>query len=705
MSDLEFLFNPQEIAVVGASASPQKIGYSILNNLILSGYPGKIHPINPKEKEILGLPCHSSVGKVKGKIDLAVISVPASLCIQVARECGEAGVKGAIVITAGFKEVGGEGLKLERELQAVGKKYNMRLVGPNCVGLMDTHTPINASFAVGFPEKGTISFISQSGAMLVAILDWSFQAGLGFSRFVSLGNKADLSEIDFIESCTADPNTKVILVYAEDVTDGEKFVRVCSEAGRIKPIVILKSGTSTAGAQAASSHTGALAGSNRAYDTAFRQSGVLRAENMSELFDLGRAFSTQPLPGGNRVAIITNSGGPAIIATDAIEKSGLRMARFNKPTIDQLHDNLPAESNIYNPIDVLGDARVDRFRFALQMAFEDENVDSVMVILSPTAVAEPEETAKTIMEFKDKYPHKPVFAVYMGGKTLVESKGILLAGSVPTFTFPESAVRALEGMVRYAEFRRTQDEAPSTLLLPPQVDKNTVKATFYDVIKDRRVLLLAHESSRVLDAYGIPVNCTYLTTTADEACRISQEIGFPVVLKVSSPRIAHKSDVGGVEIGLHNRREVEGAYKRIMERVSRYMPDAPIYGIEVQKMVDDGVELIIGMSRDIQFGPMIAFGLGGIYVNLLEDVSFRLAAALNNRKTIEEMIAETKAYTLLKGYRGQKPADMEAVIDAVYRTAQLVQDFDEITEMDINPLRVYNCGATGLDVKITISLD
>ena len=381
------------------------------------------------------------------------------------------------------------------------------------------------------------------------------------------------------------------------MTDGEKFVRVCTEAGKVKPIVILKSGTSTAGAQAASSHTGALAGSNRAYDTAFQQSGVLRAHNMSELFDLGRSFSTQPLPGGDRVAIITNSGGPAIIATDAIEKGGLKMARFDKATIDELHKNLPAESNIYNPIDVLGDARVDRFRLALKMAYEDENVDSVMVILSPTAVAEPEETAKAVKEFKDNYPDKPVFAVYMGGKTLIEGKDILMKADVPTFTFPESAVTALEGMVRYANFKKEREAAP--LLPPPEVDSTVVKATFYDVLKDRRVLLLAHESTRVLDAYGIPVNRTYLTTSPEEACEISQKIGFPVVLKVSSPRIAHKTDVGGVEIGLHNRREVERAYNRIMERVTRYIPDAPIYGIEVQKMVDDGVEAVSYTHLDV----------------------------------------------------------------------------------------------------------
>ncbi len=702
MDELNFLFNPEQVAVIGASASPEKIGYVIVENMIKSGYGQKIYPINPTAEEILGLPCFKNIASVESMVELAVIAVPAQLCPRVLRECGQAGVKGAIIITAGFKEVGGEGLKLERELQEIGQHYNMRLVGPNCVGLMDTHAPLNASFAAGFPEKGNISFISQSGAMVISILDWSFQAGLGFSRFISLGNKADLSEIDFIESCTADPQTKVILVYAEDITDGEKFVRVCTEASKSKPIVILKSGTSTAGAQAASSHTGALAGSNEAYDTAFRQSGVLRADNIRALFDLARAFSTQPLPRGNRVAVITNSGGPAIIATDSIERAGLKMARLGKDTLEQLRENLPAESNIYNPIDVLGDARVDRFRFALEKAFADEGVDNVIVILSPTAVAEPENTAHSVMEVSKKYPHKPVFAVYMGGKTLARGKELLVESSIPTFTFPESAVTALQGMVRYANFTRAG--ALETPLPPPLVNRDIVKATFYDVLKDRRVLLLSHESSKVMAAYGIPVNHTYLATSPEEACQISRKIGFPVVLKVSSPRIAHKTDVGGVELGLHNQHEVENAYHRIMERVNRYLPDAPIYGIEVQKLVDDGIEVIIGMSRDIQFGPMIAFGLGGIYVNLLKDISFRLASALDNRRAIEEMIAETKAFTLLKGYRGQKPADLEALIDAIYRTSRLVLDFQEITELDINPLRVYSKQAVSVDVKMTIDL-
>ncbi len=700
MKNLDFLFTPKQIAVIGASKSPQKIGYAIIDNIIKSGYQGKVYPVNPKEKEIAGLKCYPAIGEIPEKVDLAVLSVPAHVTLKAAQECGEAGVKGLIVITAGFKEVGGEGLKKEKELLNVCRRYNMRMIGPNCVGLMDTHTPLNASFARGFPEKGSISFISQSGAMLLSILDWSFSRGLGYSRFISLGNKADLNEIDFIESCAKDPNTKVILCYIEDVTDGDRFVKVCAEACKLKPIIILKSGTSAAGAQAASSHTGALAGSNRAYDTAFHQSGVLRVSDMNDLFDLASAFATQPLPAGDRVAIVTNAGGAAIVATDTVEKYGLQMARFSKETIDKLRENLPAESNIYNPVDILGDAREERYRFALEQVLQDENVDNVLVLLCPTAVIEPEKTAKTIIEMKNAYPQKPIFAVYMGGQALAGGRNILIQEAVPTFTFPEPAVRAVQGLVRYANFKKHRTTAKPVQL--KGLDQNAVKATFYDALKDRRLALLGYEASRVMEAYGIPISKIELATTAAEAQAISEKMGYPVVLKISSPRIAHKTDVGGVEIGLHDSKAVAKAFERIMDRVKHHLPDAPIYGVEVQKMVDEGVEVIIGISRDVQFGHLVVFGLGGIYVNLFEDVSFRLASALTTREAVLEMISETKAYSLLKGYRGKKPADMDALIDAILRTARLARDFKEITEMDINPLRVHHRGATALDVKITI---
>ncbi len=700
MSSLEFLFNPEQIAVIGASKSKQKIGHAILDNIINSGFEGEIYPINPKEEEITGLKAYSSIMDLKTPVDLAVISVPARHTATVAEECGRAGVKGLIVVTAGFKEVGKEGLKQEQELVSICKRYGMRMLGPNCVGLMDTHTPVNASFARGFPNRGNISFISQSGAMLVSILDWSFEMGMGFSRFISAGNKADLSEIDLIQSCADDPQTSVILCYMEDVTDGERFVEVCTEASRKKPIIILKSGTSSAGAQAASSHTGALAGSDRAYDAAFRQSGVLRAENMNDLFDMARAFASQPLPANSRTAIVTNAGGPAIIATDAVEKYGLKMARFTKETIDQLRENLPHEANIYNPVDILGDARNERYRFALEAVLKDENVDSALVLLCSAAVTEPEETARTIVELNRKHVRKPVMAVYMGGKTLAGGRNHLIDNSIPTFTFPEPSINSLQGMIQYNKYLNEPGPAESEELTG--IDRDSVRRTLDNVFADRRVVLLGHEASDVMSAYGIQVSKTYLASSEEEAVEIGEKLGFPVALKISSPRIAHKTDVGGVAIGLHTEKEVKKAYQKILDNVHYYLPDAPVYGIEVQDMVDEGVEVIVGMSRDVQFGPLVVFGLGGIYVNLLEDVSFRLASALITREEVKNMISETRAYNLLKGYRGKKPADIEALTDTILRTARLVSDFKEITEMDINPVRVHNKGATALDVKITV---
>ncbi len=700
MSNLQFFFNPKQVAVIGASRSPEKIGYAILDNIIKCGFKGDIYPVNPKENELLGFKCYSSVKEIGSPVDLAVITVPAAYTLNVAEDCGKAGVKGLVVITAGFKEVGTEGMKLEQDLINICKKYNMRMVGPNCVGVMDTHGPLNASFANGFPNQGTISLIAQSGAMLVSILDWSFDMGMGFSRFISLGNKADLNEIDFIESCANDPQTSVILCYVEDIADGDRFIEVCSEASRKKPVVILKSGTSSAGAQAASSHTGALAGSNKAYNAAFRQSGVLRADSINELFDLARAFSTQPLPKSSKVAIVTNAGGPAIVTTDAIEKYGLDMSRFNKDTIDYLRDILPKEANIYNPVDIIGDARSDRYRLSIESVLADENVDSALIILCPAAVTEPEKTAEAIIKLKNKYSSKPVMAIYMGGKTLKEGKQILTENDVPTFTFPEPAVQSLSGLVRYTDI--INSKKPSSSVNLGSVDNTTVRKIIDEVIADKRVVLLGHESSAIMNAYGIPVSNIYLAKNEDEACDISKDIGFPVVLKISSPRIAHKTDVGGVEIGLHNENEVRKAFRRIMDNVAYYLPGAPVYGVEVQNMVDDGIEVIIGMSRDIQFGPLMVFGLGGIYVNLMEDVSFRLASALTNPEEVKEMITETKAFTLLKGYRGKKPSDINALIDSILRTSRLVTDFCEITEMDINPVRVHNQGATALDVKITI---
>ncbi|SFR08341.1 acetate--CoA ligase alpha subunit [Desulfoscipio geothermicus] len=700
MNDLTSMVRPESVAVVGATPKPGKIGHTIFNNVINSGYQGKIFPINPKEKEIAGLQAYPAVSEVPEQVDMAVIAVPAARVLDVAEDCGRAGVKSLAVITAGFKEVGSEGLELEKRLVQTCKNYGMRMLGPNVVGLIDTHTPINASFSATFPKKGEIAFLSQSGAMLVAILDWSIAVGLGFSKVVSLGNKADLSEIDFIEEAANDPNTKVILCYIEDIVDGPRFLDVASRAARKKPVIVIKSGTSQAGAQAASSHTGALAGSDLAYDVAFRQCGIIRAKSMTELFDLAVAFAKAPVPKGNRVAIVTNSGGPGIIATDNVEAMGLTMARFEKETIDELRENLPAESNIYNPVDVLGDAKADRYRFALQKVCADPNVDSVVVLMCPVGVTQPIETTEAILEMREAFPDKPIFGAYMGGETLAGGANMLAKAGVPCFTFPEPAIASISGLVHYNEVLRTPEEDSAADL--PNIDRKGVKAIFYDVLKDNRLVLLGSETAEIAKCYGIPAAPVALATSPDEAVEEAEKMGFPVVLKVASPKIMHKTDVGGVKIGLQTAEEVRQAYIEIMDNVHGYMPQAVIYGIEVQKMMPKGTELIIGMTRDVQFGPLIAFGLGGIYVNLLKDVSFRLARGLTARE-IENMLRETKAYTLLRGYRGEKPRDMAALVDVIRRVAALVNDFPEIAEMDINPVFAYEDGLSALDIKITIS--
>ncbi len=701
MADLTPLFNVRSVAIIGASNKPGKIGNVIVKNVIDSGFAGRIFPINPKETVIEGLTCYSSVSQAPDKIDLAVVCVPAKFCPDVMDECGKTGTKYAVVITAGFKEVGPEGLELEKKLLFICKKYGIHMVGPNCVGIMDTHIPLSTSFAAGFPLKGDIAFISQSGAMLVSIMDWSRSIGLGFSRVISLGNKADLNEADFIAALADDPLTKVILCYIEDVHNGRYFLDVASQAAKKKPVIVLKSGTSQAGAQAASSHTGALAGSDLAYETAFTHAGILRAHTMTELFDLATCFSYQPLPKGDRVAVVTNAGGPGIVASDAIENAGLTMARFEKDTLDALRANLPAVANIYNPVDVIGDAGADRYAFALEAVIKDPHVDSAVVLVCPTTVTDPVSIALKIIELHEKYPDKPLLTAYMGGVALAEGVKILNQAKIPVFTFPESAIQSIAGMVNYV--RRADTPVGGEEIIIDDINPNKVKAVFYDVIRDRRSVLLGSEAAAVAEAYGISTAPVRLAISPDEAVALAESTGYPVVLKVASPKIMHKTDVGGVKIGLSSAEEVRNGFIEIMENVQRYLPDVVPYGIEVSKMMPKGIELIVGMTRDMQFGPLIAFGLGGIYVNLLKDVSFRLAKGITHTE-IAAMIEETKASTLLRGYRGDKPADMMGIIDMVARAAKLILDFEEISELDINPVFAYPDGYSALDIKITIKL-
>ncbi|MBE3599490.1 MAG: acetate--CoA ligase family protein [Limnochordaceae bacterium] len=698
--DLTRLYRPRAVAVVGASANPAKLGHQILRNIIDSGYTGQLYAVNPKETEILGRPCYPTI-EAAPPVDLALIVVPAQAAVAVAEECGRHGVAHLVVITAGFKETGPEGARREAQLVEICRRYGMGLVGPNCLGVIDTHTPLNATFASARPLPGSIAFISQSGALGSAILDWSQQQAIGFSKFISLGNKAGLTEVDLILDAAADPETRVVAAYLEDVKDGARFLQAVGEASRRCPVLILKSGTSEAGGRAASSHTGALAGNDRAYEAAFAQTGVLRVQTLTELFALATAFANQPLPKGNRVAIVTNAGGPGIIATDAVERAGLAIARFTPETIKGLREKLPAECAVFDPVDVVGDAPPERYRIALDLVLQDPGVDAVVVLLTPQVPTRPPEVARHIVESRTLAPDKPVLVSMIGGQLVQEATEYLAAHQVPSFTFPEEAVTALAGMYRYARRRQRDGRAQAT-----DVDRlrpDEVRSVFRAVRSEHRRVLLGPEAARVVAAYGVQVAPSELARTPDEAASIAERLGFPVALKIASPEIVHKSDVGGVRLKIGSADEVREAFVAIQQNVAALMPDHHFYGIEVSRMMPSGQELIVGMVRDHQFGPLLAFGMGGIYVNLLKDVSFRLAGALS-RADVEEMIQETKVYQLLRGYRGSRPADVPALQEVLARVARLCLDFPEIAELDINPLFAYEAGkgVVAVDVKITL---
>jgi acetyltransferase len=698
---LEYFFNPQSVAVIGASRNPVKVGYSILSNIIDSGYCGKIYPVNPKAEEVLGYKCYSSVLEIDDDLDLAIIALPARFVNQTIKECAEKNLKSAIVISAGFKEIGIEGARLERELIALCKKYNIDLLGPNCLGMITTFTPINASFASKMPLRGPVGFISQSGALCTGILDWSLEENIGFSRFISLGNKAGLDETDFIMALAEDIETKVILCYVEGIKNGENFLKNVNKATREKPVVIIKSGVSAAGARAASSHTGTLAGLDQAYETAFKQVGVIRAAQMEELFDLAEAFSKTSLPKGNRVAIITNAGGPGIIATDAADKYGLKLAAFSHEMIDKLSEGLPTEAGKHNPIDVLGDARADRFKFTLEIAAQDDNIDCIIVLLTVQAMTEIETTAEVIANIKQQ-SNKPIITSFIGGIDARKGDNKLRAAGIANFPFPERAVAVMSQLAKYSAYLKEEErELPEPF---SDINRSKVAEIFRNVRDDGRKTLLGYEAIAVANAYSISTPPTELARSAFEAVEIAHRIsnGGSVVLKIASPQIIHKTDIGAVRLGLRSDKEITDAYNQIIENSVRYMPHAKIYGVEVQKMNPKGRELIIGMSRDLTFGPMVMFGLGGIFVEVLKDVTFRLAPM--SLKDVQEMIYETKAAgTLLRGVRGEPPADINSIIDMILRVSQLVTEFPEILEMDINPLFAYNEGegASALDVKIS----
>ncbi len=697
---IDQFFNPQSVAVIGASRDPEKLGYAVVRNLIESGFARErpVYPVNPKADEILGLKAYPSVRDIPDPVDLAVIVIPYRFVSQALRECGEKGVPAVVIITAGFREAGHEGLLREREIVEIARQYKMRVIGPNCLGVIDTYTPLNASFAAGTPPKGPINFTSQSGALGTAVLDWALGGKMGFSKFVSLGNKADVSEIDLLQAWADDPNANVILAYIEGVPEGQRFIEVARQTAKRKPIVAVKSGVTQAGSRAVSSHTGSLAGSEQAYAAAFKQAGIIRANTMEEMFDYALAFAYQPLLKGDRIAIITNAGGPGILATDAIERCGLQLARLEVETIKALESYLPDAASAANPVDVLGDSTADRYQFALETVSRDPNVDGILVILTPQAMTDIPGTAQAVADLSDRVDI-PVIACFMGEKEVNKGIDILTRRGVPNYPFPERAVSAFRAM---AEYRRIKAQ-PLPNFEHIEADTAAVAAVFEKARAEGRVTIGDFEAREILRAYGLRIPETRLATTPDEAVQIAAEIGYPVVLKIASPDILHKTDVGGVRVGLRSAQEVRDAFELMVYRAGRYVPGARIWGCTVQEMTPPGLEVLVGMNRDPQFGPLVTFALGGIYVEILKDATFRIAPF--SRAEAEQMLEEIRARALLDGVRGRPPMDKAAIVDALLRIGQLVQDFPEIVELDINPLMVFEQGqgAVAIDMRLVLS--
>jgi acetate---CoA ligase (ADP-forming) len=697
--NLDALFAPKSIAVIGASNREGSVGRAVFTNILLNDYAGTVYPVNPKVRSISGVRAYSSIADLPESVDLAVVVVPAAVVPSVTEQCGEKGVKGLIVISAGFREVGEDGADLERRVFAIAQKYSMRLVGPNCLGTINTDplVRLNASFASQMPMKGSIAFASQSGALGEAVIDYATGENIGFSKFISVGNKTDVNENDVLEYLRTDPQTKVILLYIEDIVDGRKFVDTVTRVTQEKPIIAVKAGVSPEGAKAASSHTGALAGSDEAYNAILRQSGVIRVESIIDLFDYARAFAKQPPPRGNRVAIITNGGGPGIMATDASVRYGLQISQFSEATKSKLRAGLPKEASVNNPIDLIGDAQADRYEFALQ-ALQDESVDCSLVLLTPQAMVDLKKVAETIAAVGPR-SGKTILTSILGLTDITPAVEVLESSNIPHYIFPESAVRALAAMYEYQRWV----ERPRTQMRHFDIDIKKAQEIISNAKRMGLTNLPQDDALRILGVYGFPVIKTESAASKEEAVVVAKRIGFPVAMKIVSPDVIHKIDVGGVKLDLNNEEDVSQAYEEIQKNVKSHLPKARIEGVLVQEYLRGGTETIVGIHRDPKFGPLLMFGLGGIYVEAYRDVSFRLAPI--RELSAINMISEIRGSKILQGFRGQPPADSSAISDCIQRLSQLSVELPDVIDLDVNPLVALDHGCRALDARIIITSD
>jgi len=701
--NLDKIFNPRNIAVIGASDEEGSVGCTLMKNLTELGYEGKVYPVNIRKTEILGFNVYQTVEQLPETVDLAIIATPAKTVPDIVEQCGKAGIKGIIIISAGFKEVGPEGKALEDRILEIKKRYNLRIIGPNCLGIIRPSIHLNATFTSKMPKPGSVAFISQSGALGAAILDWAIHENIGFSNFVSVGSMIDVDFGDLIDYFGTDPETRSILMYIEGITDAREFVSATRHFARTKPIIVVKAGKFSESARAASSHTGALTGEDMVYDAAFKRAGIVRVDEIADLFNCAEVLGMQPLPKGPNLAIITNAGGPGVMATDALIARGGKLAELSRKTMETLNNILPHYWSRGNPVDILGDAKADRYKAVVKACLNDGNVDGLLIIYSPQAVADPAEIAKSIVELcKSRgYRSKTILTSFMGYGEVEEANRIFNENNIPTYSTPEQAVKTYMYMYQYKRNLELLYETPEELPVDVVPPKRPLMVIIRNAAMENREMLTEAEAKKLLEYYNIPVVKTLVAKTVDEAAILASQIGYPVVLKILSPQIVHKTDAGGVVLDITCEAELREAFDRIMQRAKEYNPDAEILGVTVQPMIKkQGYEVIIGAKTDPIFGPVMLFGMGGIGVELFRDIAIGLPPL--NQTLARRIMEETKVYQLLKGYRNVPPADIRLLEEMMVRFSQMLVDFPQLKEVDINPLFINEKEAFALDARVVI---
>ncbi|MCI0495140.1 bifunctional acetate--CoA ligase family protein/GNAT family N-acetyltransferase [candidate division KSB1 bacterium] len=702
MNKLDRIFKPQRIALIGVTPNPKSVGGKVLSNLVGGGFRGVVYPVNPTSEAVLGIPCYPDVKSLPKTPDLAMICTPAEQVPEMIRQCGEAGILGIIILSAGFREIGEPGKILEQQVMTEAHRFEgMRIIGPNCLGIIVPGLNLNASFAQGMPNKGHVAFISQSGALCTSVLDWALEEKVGFSYFVSIGNTIDVDFGDLIDYFGEDEGTKSILLYIESIERAREFMTAARAFARTKPIVAYKAGRFPESAEVAASHTGAMAAEDAVYDAAFQRAGLARVFDIGKIFDVAELIGRHKIPKGSRLGIITNAGGPGVMATDALIAEHGALAKLTDESIARLNENLPHFWSHGNPVDVLGDAPSKRIARATEIVLDDPNVDAVLIIITPQAMTNPTATAERIGELAGKND-KPILAAWLGGQSMREGIRILNNLGIPTYSTPEQAVRAFMTMVAYARNLESLYETPKDIPVLFSLDRDQLRSEFNKIIEDKGELLAEDVSKKLLDAYGIPVTKPHFAQDETEAVRLAEKVGYPVVLKICSPDITHKSDVGGVALNLQNEAMVRNAYLRITKSASEKNPGAHIEGVTVQQMIkaSDSIELILGIKKDAVFGTVIMVGLGGITAELFGDRALGLPPL--NERLARRMLESLKIWPLLNGYRGQAPVNLDYLIEILIRLSYLAADYPEIKELDINPLLVSPKEIIALDARILI---